>query len=153
MQETPEKQQPAYEEDDGIDLLALFGVLWDRKLFILMITGLFALIGILYALFSTPIYKATAMIQVEESSPSMPGFDDMAGLFEETSKSVTEIQLLKSRRVIGEAVDLLNLDIIAEPALFPLIGGRSYRAHQVSLDGALASLSLVLFVMHGVESQ
>ena len=68
--------------------------MWDRKLFILMITGLFALIGILYALFSTPIYKATAMIQVEESSPSMPGFDDMAGLFEETSKSVTEIQLL-----------------------------------------------------------
>ena len=139
MQKTLEKQLPTFEEDDGIDLLALLGVLWDRKIFILMITGFFASIAILYALFSTPIYKATAMIQVEENSTSMPGFDDMAGIFEDVSKSVTEIELLKSRRVIGEAVDLLQLDIIAEPKLLPMIGGRAYRSHQASLDGALAS--------------
>ena len=72
----------------------MFGVLWDRKILILLITGFFSSIGILYALFSTPIYKATAMIQVEESSPSMPGFDDMSGIFEDTSKSVTEINFL-----------------------------------------------------------
>ena len=137
-----DQQPPVYEEEEGIDLLALFGVLWDRKIFILLITGLFALGALLYAIFATPIYKATAMIQVEESAPNMPGFDDMAGMFEETSKSVTEIELLKSRRVIGEAVDLLQLDVIAEPALFPMIGGRAYRAHQVSLDGTLASAKL-----------
>ena len=39
MQETPEKQQPAFKEEDGIDLLALFGVLWDRKILILLVTG------------------------------------------------------------------------------------------------------------------
>jgi len=140
MKKTPEKQLPTFEGEDGIDLLALFGVLWDRKIFILLITGFFALIGILYALFATPIYKASAMIQVEENASSMPGFDDMAGIFEETSKSVTEIEILKSRRVIGEAVDSLQLDIIAEPKLFPIIGDRAYRSHQVSLNGALASV-------------
>jgi tyrosine-protein kinase Etk/Wzc len=144
MQESnrSDQQPPVFEEEEGIDLLALFGVLWDRKIFILLITGLFALVALLYAIFATPIYKATAMIQVEESAPNMPGFDDMAGMFEETSKSVTEIELLKSRRVIGEAVDSLQLDIIADPALFPIIGGRAYRAHQVSLDGTLASAKL-----------
>ena len=129
-----DQQQPVFEEEEGIDLLALFGALWDRKIFILLITGLFALVALLYAIFATPIYKATAMIQVEESAPNMPGFDDMAGMFEETSKSVTEIELLKSRRVIGEAFYLLQLDVIAYPVLFPMVGGRAYIAHQFSLD-------------------
>ena len=129
-------------EDEGIDLVELFGVLFARKILIISITLIFAIGALLYAIFSTPIYKATAMVQVEESGPSMPGFDDMAGMFEETSKSVTEIELLKSRRVIGEAVDTLKLDIIAEPNLFPAVGGKFYRDHKPATDGALASAKL-----------
>lgn len=132
----PWSQQP-YEED-GIDLLSLLGTLLDRKFFILAITAVFATGGIIYALLATPIYKATAMLQVEESAPTMPGLDDMGGLFEGTSKSVTEIELLKSRTVIGEAVDTLNLDVTVEPNLFPLIGGRAYRQFQPLRDGELA---------------
>ena len=129
---------PISEQEEGIDFLALFGVLWDRKWLILLITMLFALAAISYVFLATPIYNATAMIQVEEKTPSMPGFDDMAGIFEENSKSITEIELLKSRRVIGEAVDLLSLDIIAEPKLFPIIGGLIYRAHEISSDRVLS---------------
>ena len=112
---------------DEIDLMALFGALVDRKYFICIITAIFLIAGVAYAIFSTPIYQATAMIQVEENGASMPGLDDMAGMFESSSKSVTEIELLKSRSVIGEAVKNLQLDIIAKPRLFPLIGGRSFR--------------------------
>ncbi|KAA1162945.1 polysaccharide biosynthesis tyrosine autokinase [Pseudoalteromonas distincta] len=113
--------------EQEIDLLALFGTLLDRKYFIILFTGIFAIIGVAVAILSTPIYKATALIQVEESSPSVPGLDDMAGMFESSSEAVTEIELLKSRSVIGEAVDSLKLDIIAEPKLFPIIGGKFYR--------------------------
>lgn len=109
-----------------IDLLALLGTLLDRKYFIVLFTAVFAVIGVAVAIFSTPIYKATALIQVEESSPSVPGLDDMAGMFESSSEAVTEIELLKSRSVIGEAVDSLKLDITAEPKLFPIIGGKFY---------------------------
>lgn len=110
-----------------IDLMALFGALLDRKVFICVITAIFMLVGVAIAIFSTPIYKATAMIQVEESGGSVPGLDDMAGMFESSSKSITEIELLKSRSVIGEAVDNLKLDIVTNPSLFPIIGGRSFR--------------------------
>mgnify|MGYP006000247273 CR=1 FL=1 len=92
--------------EQEIDLLALFGTLLDRKYFIILFTGIFAIIGVAVAILSTPIYKATALIQVEESSPSVPGLDDMAGMFESSSEAVTEIELLKSRSVIGEAVHL-----------------------------------------------
>jgi tyrosine-protein kinase Etk/Wzc len=124
-----------------IDLMVLFGALIDRKIFIVLTTTLFAVIGIAIAIFSTPIYKATAMIQVEESGGSVPGLDDMAGMFESSSKSITEIELLKSRSVIGEAVDALKLDIVAKPKLFPVIGGRSFRKFNPIKEGDVAQAS------------
>lgn len=54
--------------DDEIDLGKLFGILIDAKWFIIGITLLFATIGIAVALLSTPIYKADALIQIEQKS-------------------------------------------------------------------------------------
>ena len=124
-----------------IDLMALLGVLLDRKYFIAGITALFMFVGVVYAVLSTPVYQATAMIQVEDGGASVPGFDDMAGMFESTSAAVTEIELLKSRSVIGEAVDTLKLDITAEPKLFPFIGNRAYRKFMPMSEGDLAEPS------------
>ncbi|WP_057830208.1 polysaccharide biosynthesis tyrosine autokinase [Colwellia sp. TT2012] len=121
-----------------IDLMALFGALLDRKIFIAVVTAVFALVGIAIAIYSTPIYKATAMIQVEEGGGAMPGLGDMASMFESSSKSITEIELLKSRSVIGEAVDNLQLDIVAQAKLFPIIGGRSFRKFNAIKPGDLA---------------
>jgi len=121
------QQKQSAEQAQEIDLMALFGVLLDRKWFIIAVTTLFMIIGVAVAVFSTPIYQATAMIQVEEKGGSVPGFDELGGMFESTSAAVTEIELLKSRSIIGEAVDSLKLDIVAAPKLFPIIGGRAFR--------------------------
>lgn len=127
VQPTTKKTDNLAQQAQEIDLMALLGALLDRKYFIIGLTTLFMLFGVLYAVFSTPVYQATAMIQVEKGGSSVPGLDDMAGMFESTSAAVTEIELLKSRSVIGEAVDALNLDIHAEPKIFPLIGARAFR--------------------------
>lgn len=138
-----EKKQNRIEQaSQEIDLMALLGALIDRKYFIVALTAAFMAIGVIYAVFSTPIYQATAMIQVENGGASVPGFDDMAGMFESTSAAVTEIELLKSRSVIGEAVDTLKLDITAEPKLFPFIGERAYRKFTPMNEGELAKPSL-----------
>ena len=142
MNTQPEsKNKNTAQPTQEIDLMALLGALLDRKYFIASITALFMFIGVVYAVLSTPVYQATAMIQVEDGSASVPGFDDMAGMFESTSAAVTEIELLKSRSVIGEAVDSLKLDIIAEPKLFPYIGNRAYRKFTPMSDGDLAEPS------------
>ncbi len=135
-------QKSSKEETQEIDLMALVGALLDAKFFIAGVTALFMLLGIAYAIFSTPIYQATAMVQVEEKGGSVPGFDDMSGMFESTSAAVTEIELLKSRSVIGEAVDTLNLDTVVEPKLFPLFGGRSFRKFVAQSEGEVAEPSL-----------
>jgi len=121
-----------------IDLMALVGALIDRKYFIAIVTLIFMVVGVIYALYAAPVYQASAMIQVEDSSASVPGFDDMSGMFESTSAAVTEIELLKSRSVIGEAVDTLNLDVIVEPKLFPLMGNRAFRSFKPESPGQLA---------------
>jgi tyrosine-protein kinase Etk/Wzc len=95
-----------------IDLLALLGSLLDRKWFIISVTAIFSIIGVATAILSTPIYQATVMLQVEESSPSVPGLDDMTSMFEGTSEAITEIELLKSRTVLGLATDNLKLNTV-----------------------------------------
>ncbi|WMO14781.1 polysaccharide biosynthesis tyrosine autokinase [Pseudoalteromonas piscicida] len=137
---SPQKTQKDGEQE--IDLIALFGALLDAKWFIVGVTALFMLLGVAYAIFSTPIYLATAMVQVEEKGASVPGFDDMASMFESTSEAVTEIELLKSRSVIGEAVDALQLDVVVEPKLFPLFGNRAFRNFVALREGEVAEPSL-----------
>jgi tyrosine-protein kinase Etk/Wzc len=135
------QQKQSTEQAQEIDLMALLGALLDRKLFIIAVTTFFLVVGVAVAVFSTPIYQATSMIQVEEKGGSVPGFDELGGMFESTSAAVTEIELLKSRSIIGEAVDSLKLDIVAEPKLFPIIGGRAFRKFTPMQAGDLAEPS------------
>ncbi|MEM5512869.1 polysaccharide biosynthesis tyrosine autokinase [Pseudoalteromonas sp. AS84] len=138
---TNKKSNNATQQIQEIDLMALLGALLDRKYFIVAVTTLFMTIGVVYAVLSTPVYQATAMIQVEAGSASVPGFDDVGGMLESTSAAVTEIELLKSRSIIGEAVDALKLDITAEPKLFPFLGNRAYRKFTPMENGDLAEPS------------
>ncbi|WP_425670698.1 polysaccharide biosynthesis tyrosine autokinase [Vibrio owensii] len=110
--------------DDEIDLGKLFGILIDAKWFIIGITLLFATIGIAVALLSTPIYKADALIQIEQKSSggisAMVG--DMGDLFAAESSATTEIEIIKSRMILGDTVDKFNLTTIATPEYLPFVG-------------------------------
>ncbi|HDZ1465146.1 TPA: tyrosine-protein kinase, partial [Klebsiella pneumoniae] len=53
-------------ETDEIDLGRLIGEFIDHRKLIISVTSLFTLIALIYALFSTPIYQADALIQVEQ---------------------------------------------------------------------------------------
>ena len=116
-------------EDEGIDLVELFRVLFARKILISRITLIFAIGALVYVtFFYTPIYKATATIQVKESD-----------FFEH------KINLLTSRHVIGEVVDTLKLYIVGKPKLIFTVGDRLYREHELSTDGAPALEKLNTF--------
>ncbi|AKH67859.1 capsular exopolysaccharide biosynthesis protein [Spongiibacter sp. IMCC21906] len=126
------------QQDDEIDLLALFGTLWDHKFFIAAITAVFMVLGVAYALLAAPVYRSNAIIQVEEQKPSLPGMDDVTEMFGGESAAVTEIELIKSRAVIGTAVNKLNLDIITQPHYFPVFGAAVSRRFN-GLNGEIAS--------------
>ncbi|TDK30881.1 polysaccharide biosynthesis tyrosine autokinase [Luteimonas terrae] len=120
---TKETQSTSRDEDE-IDLRELAGMLIDRKWWIVGVTGLFFVVSVAYALLATPIYQAQSMVQVESKMPSIPGLSDLSslGLGGSSSAATTEVALITSRAVIGDAVDALKADIVVEPKRFPLIG-------------------------------
>ncbi|KJG09229.1 tyrosine-protein kinase [Photobacterium kishitanii] len=109
---------------DEVDIGKLFGILIDNRWLIIITTFIFAVVGIGYALLATPIYKADALIQIEAKSTGMPALGgDMAEMFGGgESSATTETEIIKSRMVLGETVDKLNLTIVVSPEYFPVIG-------------------------------
>src|SRR5690554_4197034 len=140
MQNTPAVAPP--KSSDEIDLLALLGALLDNKAIIIACTAFFAVVGIAYAVLSTPVYQANGMIQIEEKSSGVGSLLGDSEMFATSSPAVTEIELLKSRQVIGQAVDNLKLTIVAEPKLFPVIGPFMNRRFQAEPEQPVAGAFL-----------
>ncbi|GLS89040.1 tyrosine protein kinase [Psychromonas marina] len=108
---------------DVIDLGKLLGLLLDSKWLIMLVTTFFAVVGVAYALLATPIYKADALLQVETKSSGMSALvGDMGDMFSSDSSATTEVEIIKSRMILGKTVDTLNLTIQATPVYMPIIG-------------------------------
>lgn len=144
-------------DSDEIDLGKLFGVLLDNRWSIILVTFLFATFGVAYALLATPIYKADALVQVEEKSAGVPGLSDISEMFASESSADTEIEILKSRMVIGNTVDKLDLTVDVEPKNLPVLGkgltrilgkeSSSIKVSKLALPNELIGESLSLTIL------
>ncbi|ATZ93772.1 MULTISPECIES: tyrosine-protein kinase Wzc [Dickeya] len=107
---------------DEIDLGRLLGTVLDHRWLIISITTIFTMLGILYALLATPVYQADAMVQVEQNvSDSL--MNDISKVLPDTKpQSAPEVELLRSRMVVGKTVQDLELDTEVEQKYFPLVG-------------------------------
>lgn len=111
----PKLDKPNQQNDDEIDLMHLVALLLDRKWWIVGITALGMLVGVAYALLATPIYQADALLQVEEKSSNLTAVGDFSELFPSSSSAAAEIQILRSRMIVGRVVDALSLDVQVAP--------------------------------------
>ena len=117
------------QSEDEIDLSELIGTLIEAKWLISIIAGVFLVAGVFYALVATPIYQADAVLQIEEKSGGMPGLGDLSDMLTTDTLAATEIEIIKSRNIIGKAVDNLNLTLKASPDYLPIIGKAIARRH------------------------
>ncbi|MFP5393608.1 MAG: polysaccharide biosynthesis tyrosine autokinase [Gammaproteobacteria bacterium] len=107
-----------------IDVKGYINVLYDSRWLIGTITLLITAIAIVYALLATPVYQANLMIHVEEESPNASKniLSEVSSLFETKKAAIAEMELLRSRMVIANAVDNLQLFIDVRPKYFPVVG-------------------------------
>lgn len=110
------------QDKNEIDLGELIGTLLESKWLIISVTILALTLGIAKALISTPIYQADAMLQVEETSQPLGALGPIAELVESKVPIQTEIEIIKSRMILGEAVTNLGMEVIAKPKYFPIVG-------------------------------
>ncbi|HYG68472.1 MAG TPA: GNVR domain-containing protein, partial [Anaeromyxobacteraceae bacterium] len=115
--------------DDAVSLSEYVDVLVEGRWLIGAIAAVAVVLGGLYALLATPIYRTDVLVQVEQKKGGLGGLEDLSGLFGESSPAETEIEILRSRSIVGEVVDELKLDLVAEPRRFPVIGKAFARRH------------------------
>lgn len=121
---TKMQQIPGVPHESGdIDISRLLGIVLDNKWWILSVAFLFFLSGVFYALMSTPVYRGDALIQIEKRSSVNPLGDLKTVLGEEENNgSSVEVEILRSRMVLGRVVDQMSLDTIVAPRTLPLVG-------------------------------
>ena len=118
------------EEDDSLSLHDLVDVAMAGKAIVVGFTIAGAILGIVYGQVVTPVFESQALLQVEDRRRGMP-LDHLAGgdFDGETRPAETEIEILRSRLVLGQVVDEMSLRLVVEPVRVPLIGAYLARRH------------------------
>ena len=108
-------------DEDELDLSELIGVLIENRWLIAAITAASLVIGAYKAFTAVPIYRADGLLQVEEKTQGLANLD-VTAMLEEYTPVNAEMEILRSRSVLGDVVDNLKLDISAYPEYLPYIG-------------------------------
>lgn len=132
----PKMHQEALGEET-VRLGDYFAILMERKGLILLVTVLTTLVGVGYALTSPPTYKTDALLQIEQQKPiglrQLSG--DPSSLMQREPPIVADVEILRSRMVLGAAVENLGLDVKASPSYLPVIGDTLARYHENRNEG------------------
>ena len=119
---TPSLQAPQ-DDEDSINLLDLLDVVIDQRWLIAGVTAIVIALGAAYAFVATPIFEANSLIQVEDSKAGGMGMlGNLGNMFDIKSPAAAEIEILRSRLVVGQAVANLKLDLTVMPKYLPFVG-------------------------------
>ncbi|SMY38177.1 Tyrosine-protein kinase wzc [Photobacterium malacitanum] len=127
-------------KNNDIELGKIIGVVLEYRWSILLIIAMATIVGFCKVYFSTPIYQADALIQVEPKSGAL---SDMLGIGDELSVEPltnAEVGLITSRMILGKTVDNLDLTTVVTPQYQSII---DYIL--AKLYGKIPQLSISLF--------
>jgi tyrosine-protein kinase Etk/Wzc len=109
--------------EDNEFLSEYIDILLDHKWSIAFVTALALLLGVAYVLLSTPVYQSNLLIQVEDSAADAKGvLGEASTLFDVKTPSSGEIEVIRSRMVLGAAVNQTRAHIDAKPHYLPIFG-------------------------------
>ncbi|MEN8220694.1 MAG: polysaccharide biosynthesis tyrosine autokinase [Pseudomonadota bacterium] len=119
--------------EEEIDFSVYWAAIAERKWFITLIILLVLGVAVFYTLVATPVYQTDAMLQLETQKSATSGLDDLSQLLlGENGKALAELEIIRSRQILGKVVEKLKLDISAKPHYFPIIGAAFVRYYKKS---------------------
>nr|WP_315597750.1 polysaccharide biosynthesis tyrosine autokinase [uncultured Cupriavidus sp.] len=113
------------ESEKSMDMTSYVDVLVRYRWTFLIVAATILGVGLLYAYLARPVYRADILVQVEDTNGGTTASKlaaNISPVFDVKPAATAEIELLRSRMVVGKAVDTLHLDIEATPRYFPLVG-------------------------------
>ncbi len=136
--------------DDEIDLRELLGAIIGGRWWIAGIAAFALLVGVFYSWVAERIYDADALVQVEKKDSGFSvALGEMAEMLGTPSAVTAEVELLKSRLIVGSVVDSLQLAIVAQPRYFPVVGKAMARGRAKAGEVAPAFLGLRSYAWGG----
>ena len=123
---TPPRPGPGT-QDDELGLGRYLAILGERRGTIAASVALALALGGLYLLTTTPVYRANAILRIEQKSSSLGQLDEL--IPDVPSQAAPEMEVLGSRALLGRVADALHLGVSVEPRYFPVVGAAHARAH------------------------
>ncbi|MGJ7562523.1 polysaccharide biosynthesis tyrosine autokinase [Variovorax sp. GB1R11] len=116
--------QALEDDEDGINFTEYLDILIDNRWLIALIVCCSVILGAAYAIFARPKYEANVAVQVEDSGNSAGSFlgDAAASLLSVKTPAAGEIEIIKSRSILGQAMENTKLYISAQPRYAPVVG-------------------------------
>lgn len=133
-------RQPAPITDSETSPLEILTTIWAGKYQILLAALVCLAIGLFSVLRTEPLYRAQGLLQLEPKSGSLSlpeGMQELLGGARSASPVLTEIEIMKSRMVIGDAAQVLKLETFAIPRPLPVLGVLPVRLRLADPDIAL----------------
>lgn len=107
----PGRNAPKDKREDSIDISVLLGTLWRGRWIIALTTLLGILLGGYYALsMAEPMYRSTAVVMLETRQEQVVDLQSVIGEMSGDAAEInSEIEVLRSRSLVGKVVDDLKL--------------------------------------------
>lgn len=115
-----------------LDLAFYWELLQEHRIFILALPFIMGVFTYLTVSLVQPTYQADALMQIEQTGKSAAGLGGLEAMMGSSgvASSSTEIEILRSRKVVGDVVKNLNLTTVIQPHYFPVIGEYKARNYQ-----------------------
>ena len=126
-------------QQERVDFVEYWDIVVDNRWLIFAVAALAIALGAAYAVLARPVYQANLLIQVEDTAGSTKNlFGEAAGLFDVKTAATAEMEILRSRMVIGQAVDSTQMYLEAKPRYVPFVGAwLAGKARSLSQPGIL----------------
>lgn len=137
-QQAAPAMQSLDDDGEGINLTEYWDILVDNRWLVAAVVAVFLFLGTAYALLGKPVYEGNLAVQVEDSGNSAGSFlgDAASSLLSVKTPAAGEIEILRSRAILGKAVENTKLYISARPRYAPFVGSYlSRRATELSEPG------------------
>ena len=139
MNNQVETNRASMQDDDIISLSEIIGIILNGKWWIVGTTLLFAICSLVYLWAATPEYRADALVQIEsQKSPLGSLVDIESALGGGETPSQTEVEVIRSRFVLGRVVETEKLNVVAKPNYFPGFGQAIARRFKPQIEAGLA---------------
>jgi tyrosine-protein kinase Etk/Wzc len=98
-------------------------IVWNDRWLVLAAVAAIVTLALGYLLVTVPTYRTNVLLQVESHRPNLAGLEEISRVLGDAAPpGETEMEILRSRTVVGAVVSELRLDVSAGPVRAPLIG-------------------------------